>query len=310
MMKTRPTTRINNILCPSDLSERSQKTLGFAARLAESLQATLTACHCVPVNWFSPENRLPKEELASIKATLRERICDCQKSESQLTWRKIVIENSFEPSSDILEVARESKADLIVMKARRGVLSAFRFGSIVERIIEGAPCPVLLLPSHFLSNHEPSHDALTFRRVLFDYDFSESTDHLFRVANTLTQNYHAELHMLSVLEPVVELRTELAPVGFSRTRVQTLMRERLDEVLQAQGTSVMDVPTSVEWGQHASTVLEYAKARDIDLICATLPPPHYYFEKYYSSYLGSLLRSARCPLLVKRAVPVERVRDF
>ena len=309
-MDTRPTTKITNILCPSDLSERSQKALGFAARLAETLQATLTACHCVPVNWFTPENRLPKEEFARIKSALKAPICDCQNKGSKLTWRKIVVENSFEPSSDILKAARETNADLIVMKARRGVLSAFRFGSIVERIIEGSPCPVLLLPSHFLSSHDPAHDDLRFRRILFDYDFSDATDRLFRVANTLTQNYHAELHVLSVLEPTAGARTEMAPVGVSRTRVQTIVRERLDEVLHSQGKSVMDVPTSVEWGQHAATVLEYAKARDIDLICATLPPPHYYFEKYYSSYLGSLLRSARCPLLVKRSAATDKVRDF
>src|SRR5688572_9854115 len=183
MMDTRPTTKINNILCPSDLSERSQKALGSAARMAETLRATLTTSHCVPVNWFSTENRLPKEELARIKSALRSEICDCQDRKSRLSWRQVVVENSFEPASDILKLARETDADLIVMKARPGVLSAFRFGSIVERIIEGSSCPVLILPSHFLSTHDPADNDLEFRRILFDYDFSEATDHLFRVAN-------------------------------------------------------------------------------------------------------------------------------
>ena len=307
---TTPTTKITNILCPSDLSERSQKALGFAARLAETSHATLTACHCVPVNWFTAENRLPKEELARIKSALRERICDCQNAGGKLTWRKVVVENSFEPSTDIVKVAREIGADLIVMKARPSVLSAFRFGSIVERIIEGSPCPVLLLPSHFLSTHDPSDKDLEFKRILFDYDFSEATDILFRMANTLTQDYHAELHVLSVLEPTADSGTEMAPVGTSRTHVQTIVRDKLDEALQTQGTSVMEVPTSVEWGGHAAKVLEYAKAHQIDLICTTLPPPHYYFEKYYSSYLGSLLKSAGCPLLVKRSAAIGKVRDF
>lgn len=310
MIDTRPTTRIKNILCPSDLSVKSQKALGFAARLADTLEATLTACHCVPVNWFTADNRLPKEEFAAIRSALAEPICVCQNSESRLTWRKIVIENSFDPARDILNLAAESDADLIVMKARPGILSAFRFGSIVERIIAGSSCPVLLLPSHFLSTHDPSDGDLKFRRILFDSDFSEATDHLFRVANTFTRNYHSELHMLSVLEPMAYARTEMAAVGSGKMRVQKIVRERLDEVLHTEGSSARNVPTSVEWGRRVSTVIDYARAHDIDLICTTLSPPHYYFEKYYSLYLGSLLNSAGCPLLVKQSAAVDAVKNF
>lgn len=309
-MEFRPTTQISNILCPSDLSERSQKALGFAARLAETLHATLTACHCVPVNWFTAANRPPQEDLAWIRSALREPICNCQESNGRLTWRKIVVENSLEPSADILRVARETNADLIVMKARPGVLSAFRYGSIVERIIGGSQCPVLLLPSHFLGTHDPESNGLQFHRVLFDYDFSQATDLLFRVANTFARNYHAELHMLSVLEPVVHPGAEIAPVRSSRMQVQTIIRGKLDEVLHTEGSSVSEVPTSVEWGHRAATVLEYAKTHDIDLICTTLPPPHFYFEKYYSSYLGSLLKSAACPLLVQRSAAIEKIKDL
>jgi hypothetical protein len=57
----------------------------------------------------------------------------------------------------------------------------------------------------------------------------------------------------------------------------------------------------VEWGRHAETVLRYAKTHHIDLICTALAPPHFYFEKLYSAYLGSLLKSATCPILVKQS---------
>lgn len=310
MTSTKPEARIKSVLCPTDLLEKSQKALGFATRLAETLHATLTACHCAPVNWFTAENRLPNEEYERMKSSMRKQIIACQSPDSTLTWRSLVIENSFDPAREIVSLAREVHADLIVMKARPGVLSAFRFGSMVERIIEGSPCPILLLPSRFLAERDPEFECLEFRRILFDYDFSEATDQLFSVANTLTRDYHAEMEILSVLEPLHSARTEAAPVAFTQSRVRTIVRRRLNRALRAQGTSITEVPTAVEWGGHAETVLQYAKGLDVDLICTSLAPPHFYFEKLYSAYLGSLLKSADCPVLVKQSSTSQKIKDL
>ena len=310
MSPGKPTTKLEQILCPSDLSEKSQKVLGFATRISETLNAELTACHCAPATWFTAENRLSREEYAKLKAMLKNQIVDSEDRLSKLKWRSIIVENSFDPATDIVALSREISADLIVMKARPGILSAFRFGSIVERIVEDSPCPVLLLPSRFLANRDPRTEPFEFRRILFDYDFSAATDELFRVANTLTRDYHAELHVLSVLGPTSKASTEAAPMPKSRTSVQTIIRRRLDDALHAEGRSVMDVPTSVEWGGHSETVLSYAKAHHIDLICTTLAPAHFYFEKFYSAYLGSLLKSATCPILVKRSVKSSKIKDL
>lgn len=309
MSQSKSAARIQHVLCPTDLSDRSQTALGFAVRLAETLHASLTACHCAPANWFTAENRLPKEEHERIKTAIKARITACEDPKSSLIWKSLIIENSFDPSRDILDLAREADADLIVMKARPGVLSAFRFGSIVERVVEGSECPVMLLPSRFLAEHDPAAENPQFRRVLFDYDFSEATDQLFRVANALTRDYHAELEMLSVLEPT-HASTEVAPVAFSKTKVQTFVRRRLDDALQTEGKSVMDVPTAVEWGRHAETVLRYAKAHNIDLICTALAPPHFYLQKFYSAYLGKLLASTHCPILVKQSQSATPIKDL
>lgn len=307
MKRKRTSVKIQHILCPTDLSERSQKALGFAARLAEALSARLTACHCAPANWFTQENRLPGEELSRIKDEMKDCINSCQSDSSSLTWRSLIIENSFDPARDLLELAHESEVDLIVMKARPGVLSAFRFGSIVERIVEAAPCPILILPSRFVADRDPVVSTLEFRKILFDYHFSQANDELFRVANELTRGYDADLRVLSVIEPSGYAKTsDATPVSVSKTAVQTMVRGKLDEALHEEGRSIMDVPTSVEWGDHAETVLRYAKNHSIDLICTALEPAHHYLGKLYSSYLGSLLKSARCPVLVKQSAQTQR----
>ncbi len=293
--------KIQQILCPSDLTVKSQKALGYAVRLAETVDAELTACYCSPAAWFAVENRLPVEKATEIRSLLRQQVVDCEAPDSKLRWRSSVIENSFDPARDIVNLASEISADLIVMKARPGVLSAFKFGSIVERVVSAAQCPVLLLPTHFLSERDPSVDVLTFDRILFDYDMSAPSDELFQTASSLTRSYKSELHMLSVLEELSPAACEVAPHGDSRTSLQTIIRRKLDDELHADGRSSMDVPTVVEWGKHAESVLRYAKDHKIDLICTTIAPPHFYFEKLYSVYLGTLLRAAPCPILVKQS---------
>jgi nucleotide-binding universal stress UspA family protein len=311
MAETERRSTVLDIICPSDLSERSQRALGFATRLAETLGSRLTACHCALANWFARENRLPKPEHARIIELLEDEIRRCETTPGGVTRRSLVVENSFDPSRDILSLARETAADLIVMKARPGVLSAFRFGSIVERVIEGAGCPVMLLPSRFLAEHDPQTEPLAFRNILFDYDFSDATDQLFGVVSSLTQSFHSGLSMLSVLEPPGRVRPEAAPLPRGRLSMQRMIRGRLDEVVRGDGAlSTLDVPTVVESGPHAETVLHYAADHDIDLICTALPPPHFYFEKLYRGYLGELLRIAACPILVKQSVGSKRIKDL
>lgn len=292
---------IKNILCPTDLSPNSQKALGFAATLADDLSAQLTACHVQRAQWFTPSIDL-HDDNEEIKQRMKEPVLRCaRRSGSNLRWRTSVIDNSFDPSRDIVNLARETGVDLIAMKARPGIMSAFRFGSIVERVVAASPCPVLLFPTRFLEQHEPEVFGLRFGRILFDYDFSNATDALYKIVQEMSDGLSAELHVLSVLEPPVAGALELAFVGDGRGLLSQAVREKLDNVVAEDAPARVAVQTSVEWGDHAQTVLRYAADHKIDLICTTLAPPYYSFEKFYSVYLGKLLKSAQCPILVNQA---------
>lgn len=296
---------VRRLLCPTDLSPKSQKTLGFAARLAERLDARLTAVHCASAAWFSVENRLSQQEADSIRKKMDDAVLDKISGEgNRLQWQATVIENSFDAATDIINLANETDVNLIVMKARPGMLSAFRFGSIVERVVSGVKCPVLLLPSRFISNddiREPD-----FRRILFDYVFSLETDALFQTAMELTSGFEADLHLISVLQPRGRESIKMSGSEAGMRLVQVATREKLGRELKSRRISDNYVSATVEWGDHAETVLRYAENRNIGLICTTLAPPHFYYEKLYSVYLGQILKSARCPILVKQSVLIKQ----
>ena len=52
-----------------------------------------------------------------------------------------------EPEEGILKIAEELKIDLIVMatEGRHGFIDALK-GTTTERVLRGAPCPVLAVP--------------------------------------------------------------------------------------------------------------------------------------------------------------------
>jgi nucleotide-binding universal stress UspA family protein len=211
-----------------------------------------------------------------------------------------IVENSVDAGNEIIRTAGEAGADLIVLKARKGVRSALHYGSLVERITRRSNVPVLLLPSRFLDSSRSK--SVNFRQVLFDYDFSEATDQLFPFAMDLTEGFHANLHLLTVLEPPSARSTEVARSASSRDLLKNATRQKLDQIIAAESGEAISKPATVAWGKHAETVLNYAENNRVDLICTTLSPPYFYHEKLYCAYLGQLLQTANCPILALRSV--------
>src|SRR6476661_4511912 len=101
MFTTNQQTPIRNILCPTDLSRKSQKALGYAVRIADTLDAQLIACHCAQPSWFSSRGELEKAETDEIKTLIKAQVAKSQRPGSQMTWNKVIVENSVDPARDI-----------------------------------------------------------------------------------------------------------------------------------------------------------------------------------------------------------------
>ena len=92
--------------------------------------------------------------------------------------------------------SRSPAADLIVMGTHgRGGFQHLVLGSVTERVLRRAVCPVLTVPPRAQSTSR-----LTFRRLLCAIDFSESSMAALRFALSLAQESEARLTMLHVLE--------------------------------------------------------------------------------------------------------------
>jgi nucleotide-binding universal stress UspA family protein len=140
--------KIHQILAPTDFSDYSKQTIEYARELAEKFAAKLLLLHVVelpayPMEGFVPARMTLLEDLQR-QATLdlAQALPEAQGAKVEVT-RQVVIGI---PYHKIVEVAAAERVDLIVMATHgRTGLSHLFVGSVAERVVRTAPCPVLTI---------------------------------------------------------------------------------------------------------------------------------------------------------------------
>ncbi len=143
---------IRTILAPTDFSHHAESALRFACGLAERLGATLHLLHILPeiITPVGPEPMLvptlPPEYFTDSENQSREALEKALKPD----WGKPpAVEYAVrwgEAVDGIVGYAKEHSIDLIVIATHgRTGLSHVLLGSVAERIVREAPCPVLTI---------------------------------------------------------------------------------------------------------------------------------------------------------------------
>jgi nucleotide-binding universal stress UspA family protein len=141
------TINVRKVLCPIDFSQHADLVVEWAAHLAEEHDSEVILLHAyhLPVEFQQLEGAyLPADFWDSV----REEAERCLRNHGDklrardLTVREVVREGY--PASVIAEEAVEEKADMIVMGSRGlSGLKHLLLGSIAERVVQKAHCPVL-----------------------------------------------------------------------------------------------------------------------------------------------------------------------
>ena len=142
------------ILCPVDFSEYSDYAMRYAAFLAVKFEANLTLLHVVaPVMVPLPGEALVPPmrpvDLADIADACKERLTQAAGDFSSAGLSVDYQVTNGIPFLEILRVAGELSVDMIVMGTHgRSGLAHIMIGSVAERVVRKAPCPVLTVKRH------------------------------------------------------------------------------------------------------------------------------------------------------------------
>jgi nucleotide-binding universal stress UspA family protein len=144
------TMEIRTILVPSDFSEYSERAWAWAVAMAEKWRSRLLLLHVVPRPSYPPMLMGTYFNIADFEASLQ---ADAEARATEFVGKSqrgtVEVETQVmvgEPFADICQSAAQEQADLIIMGSHgRTGLSHVLLGSVAERVVRHAPCPVLVV---------------------------------------------------------------------------------------------------------------------------------------------------------------------
>jgi universal stress protein A len=137
-----------HFLVPLDFSEYANYALEYAIHLAGKLEARLTLLHViqpVPLEGADMGVTLPYTALQDLEAEIMQSMeaCLARVTAAGLAGEIVVVHGV--PFHEIVETAKAQKIDLIVMGTHgRTGLQHILLGSVAEKVVRLAPCPVLV----------------------------------------------------------------------------------------------------------------------------------------------------------------------
>lgn len=301
--------KIERILCPVDYSEFSERALIRAVRLARWFGASLTVVHVLPPNaWFIAADAgiayvaVPDGQLREIRAEemkALERFVAPYRGEGFATHTRLL---DGDPSRAIREAAVELPADLLVMgtHGRSGFEHLF-LGSVTEKVLGRAPCPVLTVGGVPSSQIEgPS-----FGRIVCALDLTEASARTIEVALSLAEEGQARLTLVHVLEGLPDSagappHFRLPDVGPLRRQLLEEAEDRLHERVPTEAREFCSVSERVEEGKPWRVVLRVAEETGAELIVMGVHSRGALDRAFFGSTASHVVRQARCPVLVVR----------
>lgn len=253
---------LERILVPTDFSEPAALALRHGTEMAREHGAALelmTAIH-VPEVWLADGAMpLPEDYLSSAcdrAAHDLELLAQVPRAEGVQTTCRVLSERAEDA---ICAVAAESGADLIAMgtQGRTGIAHAV-MGSVTERVLRQAPCPVLTIRG---DGCEPRR----IRTILAAVDFSTEARFALDWATSLAEDEGADLvlaHAVSL--PFGVGAQEVAMPDPAQSGAEAAARESLESLREELGDLVSEL--IVDSGPADGIIVAAANRMKADLI--------------------------------------------
>jgi nucleotide-binding universal stress UspA family protein len=139
---------LKNILVATDFSPPSEAAIVYGRALARTFGATLHLVHVIENLFLTPMVADPHEIKVTRTRALQHHLTD---EDRKVLRASVVMVVSDSPPDAIIDYAKTANIDLIVIGTHgRSAMSQLLVGSVAERVVRTAPCPVLTVrhPEH------------------------------------------------------------------------------------------------------------------------------------------------------------------
>jgi nucleotide-binding universal stress UspA family protein len=298
------TTSPTHILCPVDLSNTSAKALAHAVALARRHGARVTALHVhhmliLPLETVgtfgapSIPTLLSDSERAQLDAALTHFVANHAATDVRVTTT--LVEDVNVPAA-ILSHVDMAGADLVVIGTEgRSGLHRLMLGSVAERVLRNATCPVLTVPPQASPAH-PSQDS--FREVLCPIDFSASSTAALQWAAAWAAKDGARVTALHVVEmPPETADPPLLEYTALCDRLTRDAHQAMERTLPEAVRRLTRFERHVTVGRAGAEIVRFAAAQSADLIVMGVRGRSAVDLAFFGSTTHQVVRRAACPVL-------------
>lgn len=161
------------------------------------------------------------------------------------------------PTARILERATSERADLIVMGTHGlGGFERFMLGSVTERVLRKAACPVLIVPPVSETSAK-----VPYTRLLCPVDFSDSSLAALRFGFSLAEEADARITLLHVVDFPADNELLLEQIDANRFHdlVDAQTQKRLDALITAEMRTWSKPFTRIAHGKSYREIVDLAR---------------------------------------------------
>jgi len=140
---------VTRILVPVDFSEHSKRALNSAKTVADKFGASLHVLTVIPDpfvlpnpgSWYMP---LPANYISGLRQDAEAHLHELLTPAEQTRFHAELAVALGDPYREILDYVKRMSIDLIAMGTHgRGGVARAMLGSVAEKVVRTAPCPVL-----------------------------------------------------------------------------------------------------------------------------------------------------------------------
>jgi nucleotide-binding universal stress UspA family protein len=296
---------IRRILCPTDLSDIARRAFAHAVALARFHQAEIELAYVSEPLLPGPVAPASYPPWAVLDPAVRGRLQSALEALAA-TAGAVTVPVRFgvyegRVVGEILDRARGWPADVVVMGTHgRGGFERWVLGSVTEKVLRKAPCPVLTVPPPAEGLH-PSGSVL-FRSIVCPVDFSGASVAALGYALKLAEESCAAIAVVHVLEWLVEDEPGARIAGFDvpefRRYLERDAREKLRKLVPGEARDWCRPQEDVVGGRPWREILRIAEERQADLVVMGVRGRNPVDLVLFGSTTQHVVRGAKCPVLV------------
>ncbi len=293
--------QFNRIVCATDFSDYSNRTVDYGIALAKEFDAKLYVCHVIDLSSVAIYGEFQLDPVG-----LQNRIMkDASDQLEELIGKK---HKEWEPlitvghaADEISRIVEEKSVDLVITATRgRSGLKRLILGSVTERLMRTLTCPLLVVHSPNKEFVNSVDHEIKINRILVGCDFSPDSSLAFEYGLSLAQEFESELHLAHVIETAIyqELHKTEAPVEEEiQQEIHGRLTQKLLDMVPEEARNWCTPQTSILDGHAYEELVKYAEQHNIGMIVLGARGHGLVRSLLLGSTTDRVIRRAPCPVL-------------